>query len=281
MAFGLRTGDLRRVRNYKEAVETEANIVPIRGTSTKPLSTKRNKQAVTIRREGDTVIVRMYNTDVLTYMPDGEIIVSTGGYSTQSTASVIESVLMQSVRCYGDRMWINLNAGWFVLTRDTRLRWGEDGCGGYVIQNPVQLTLYQINRKRASAMMKGYKPFMQYAQRMCKLLAQGGEVIVVDEETRMSKQNRQYLVPRQFVEKLSGVVCEPDADRRMELYAELLQILMVVTSTYAFSRGYYTTSNRMQAYVKTYLYKENAREILDAVPAPLGVMVKSKYDRWL
>jgi hypothetical protein len=160
-------------------------------------------------------------------------------------------------------MWINLNAGWFVLTRDTRLRWGEDknGWGGYVIQNPVQLTLYQINRKRASAMMKGYKPFMQYAQRMSKLLAQGGEVIVVDEDTR---QNRQYL-----------------ADRRMELYAELLQILMVVTSTYAFSRGYYTTSNRMQAYVKTYLYKENAREILDAVPAPLGVMVKSKYDSWL
>jgi hypothetical protein len=56
---------------------------------------------------------------------------------------------------------------------------------------------------------------------------------------------------------------------------------MVVTSKYAFGRGYYTTSNRMQAYVKTYLYKENAREILDAVPAPLGVMVKSKYDSWL
>jgi len=280
MAFGLRTGDLRRVRNYKEAVETEANIVPIRGTSTKPLSTKRNKQAVTIRREGDKVIVRMYSTDVLTYMPDGEIIVSTGGYSTQSTASVIESVLMQSVRCYGDRMWINLNAGWFVLTRDTRLRWGEskDGYYSYTIQNPVQITLHQINRKRANAMMKEYKPFMQYAQRMCKLLAQGGEVIVVDEETR---QNRQYLAPRQFVEKLSGVVCEPDADRRMELCAELLQILMVVTSTYAFSRGYYTTSNRMQAYVKTHLYKENAREILDGVSAPLGVMVKSKYDSWL
>jgi len=280
MAFGLRTGDLRRVRNYEEAVETEANIVPIRGTSTKPLSTKRSKQNVTIRREGDKVIVRMYSTDLITYMPDGEIIVSTGGYTTQSTASVIESVLMQSVRCYGDRMWINLNAGWFVLTRDTRLRWGEskDGYYSYTIQNPVQITLHQINRKRASAMMKGYKPFMQYAQRMSKLLAQGGEVIVVDEETR---QNRQYLLPRQFVEKLSGVVCEPDADRRMELYAELLQILMVVTSTYTFSRGYYTTSNRMQAYVKTHLYKENAREILDGVSAPLGVMVKSKYDSWL
>jgi hypothetical protein len=177
-------------------------------------------------------------------------------------------------------MWINLNAGWFVLTRDTRLRWGEskDGYYSYTIQNPVQITLHQINRKRASAMMKGYKPFMQYAQRMSKLLAQDGEVIVVDEDTR---QNRQYLVPRQFVEKLSGVVCEPDADRRMELYAELLQILMVVTSTYAFSRGYYTTSNRMQAYVKTHLYKENAREILDGVSAPLGVMVKSKYASWL
>jgi hypothetical protein len=280
MAFGLKTNDLRRVRNYEEAVETEANIVPIRGTSTKPLSTKRSKQNVTIRREGDKVIVRMYSTDLITYMPDGEIIVSTGGYTTQSTAAVIESVLRQGARCYGDRMWINLNAGWFVLTRDTRLRWGEDkdGWGGYIIQNPVQLTLYQINRKRANAMMKGYKPFMQYAQRMSKLLAQGGEVIVVDENTR---QNRQYLAPRQFVEKLSGVVCEPDADRRMERYAELLQILMVVTSTYAFSRGYYTTSNRMQAYVKTHVYKEHAREILDAVPAPLGVMVKSKYDSWL
>jgi hypothetical protein len=127
-------------------------------------------------------------------------------------------------------------------------------------------------------MMKGYKPFMQYAQRMSKLLAQGGELIVVDENTR---HNQQYLSPRQFVELLSDVVCEPDADRRMERYAELLQIMMVVTSTYAFSHGYYTTSNRMQAYVKTHVYKENAREILDAVPAPLGVMVKSKYDSWL
>lgn len=95
MSFSHNVSGLRRVQDYAKAVEIEAEIVPIRGRSPecKPLDEKRNKQCVIIRREGEDVVIKAYDTDVLTYKPDGEIVVNTGGYSTVGTADIIGRVL--------------------------------------------------------------------------------------------------------------------------------------------------------------------------------------------
>lgn len=44
-----------------------------------------------LERDGDLFHVRYYDTDVLTFRPDGVVIVSHGGFITRSTADTINS----------------------------------------------------------------------------------------------------------------------------------------------------------------------------------------------
>lgn len=72
-------GGIPTLLTYAEAVAHEANVEPIRGRAveTKPLG-QRNKSYVTIRKEGDNIIVAKYGTDMLTYRPDNTIRVHGG-----------------------------------------------------------------------------------------------------------------------------------------------------------------------------------------------------------
>jgi hypothetical protein len=273
MSFSLDASGLRRVQDYAKAVEIEAEIVPIRGKSPecKPLDVKRHKQSVTIRRVGEDVVVKAYNTDLLTYKPDGEIVVDTGGYATVSTADVIGQVLWMSVRAYGDRLWIyQRGGGWYVLGRGTRLDRGE-------VVNPIHVPVRQLNRKKTKVVRDQYRPFMDYARGMCKLLAVNGSIDVQSRRT----------VP--FDDMWGLITCEEDL---LENFAEALQTLMAVTSSHRwiyngtngspvpYTSVYHTTFAAMQRYITKMAYKMHADDVLDTNTLPLGQMGRDKYATW-
>jgi hypothetical protein len=282
MSFSLDASGLRRVQDYAKAVEIEAEIVPIRGKSPecKPLDKKRNKQSVTIRRVGEDVVVKAYYTDLLTYKPDGEIVVDTNGYASVSTADILTQVLGVRVLPYGGRLWIQL-AGWYVLGRGTRLRLFYDrGFGGEVL-NPIHVQVRQLNRKKTKVVRDKFRPFMDYARGMCKLLAVDGSITV--ESARGDYQQDQdlwYLI-----------TCEAEADK-LEDFAEALRSLMSVTckqewvynGTNGVSQPYITTRRTtfaaMQRYMMKMAYKMHASDVLDTNTAPLGQLAKDKYDAW-
>ena len=278
MSFSLDASGLRRVQDYAKAVEIEAEIVPIRGQSPecKPLDVKRHKQSVTIRRVGEDVVIKAYETDVLTYKPDGEIVVDTGGHSTLSTANVIGRVLGMSVRAYGDRLWIQ-TSGWYALGRDTRLK--RSVYIGLQVLNPIHVPVRQLNRKKTKVVRDQYRPFMNYARGMCKLLAVGG-VIPVD------KTRQAYLPPQDMWDLIT---CEEDL---LENFAEALQTLMAVTSTHTwvyngtngvslpYTSVYHTTFAAMQRYITKMAYKMHASDVLDTNTLPLGQLGRDKYDTW-
>ena len=276
MSFSLDASGLRRVQDYAKAVEIEAEIVPIRGKSPecKPLDRKRHKQSVTIRRVGEDVVVKAYSTDVLTYKPDGEIVVDTGGFSTMSTADVIGRVLGMSVRAYGDRLWIYQRVGgWYVLGRGTRLVRGE-------VVNPIHVPVRQLNRKKTKVVRDQYRPFMDYARGMCKLLAVDGS-IAVDPDAR-----RGSLKPQDMWDLIT---CEEDL---LENFAEALQALMAATSSHRwiyngtngspvpYTSVYRTTFAAMQRYITKMAYKMHASDVLDTNTLPLGQMGRDKYAGW-
>jgi hypothetical protein len=281
MSFSLDVSGLRRVQDYAKAVEIEAGIVPIRGKSPecKPLDRKRHKQSVTIRRVREDVVVKAYSTDVLTYKPDGEIVVDTGGYSSVSTADVIGGVLGMSVRSYGDRLWIQLVGGWYALGRGTRLK-HIDGIGRQVV-NPTHVQVRQLNRKKTKVVRDQYRPFMAYARGMCKLLAVDGSITV--ESARGDYQRDQdlwYLI-----------TCGAEADR-LEDFAEALRSLMSVTCKQEWVYNGYngvsqpyvsarrTTFAAMQRYMMKMAYKLHAADVLDTNALPLGQMGRDKYAAW-
>lgn len=277
MGFSLDASGLRRVEDYAKAVEVEAEIVPIRGKSPecKLLDRKRHKQSVTIRRVGEDVVIKAYETDVLTYKPDGEIVVDTGGHSTLSTANVIGRVLGVRVHLYGGRLWIQLAGGWYVLGRDTRLK--HIDYIGRQVMNPIHVPVRQLNRKKTKVVREKYRPFMDYARGMCKLLAVNGSIDVQSPRTVL------------FEDIWDLITCEEDL---LENFAEALQTLMAVTSTHTwvyngtngvslpYDSVYHTTFATMQRFLTKMAYKMHASDVLDTNTLPLGQLGRDKYDTW-
>jgi len=278
MSFSLDASGLRRVQDYAKAVEIEAEIVPIRGKSPecKPLDKKRNKQSVTIRREGEDVVVKAYYTDLLTYKPDGEIVVDTNGYASASTADILTQVLGVRVLPYGGRLWIQL-AGWYVLGRGTRLRLFYDrGFGGEVL-NPIHVQVRQLNRKKTKVVRDKFRPFMDYARGMCKLLAVNGSIDVQSPRTV------------HFEDIWDLITCEGDL---LENFAHALDELMSMTCKHGwiyngtngislpYTSVYHTTFAAMQRHMMKMAYKMHASDVLDTNTAPLGQLAKDKYDAW-
>jgi hypothetical protein len=282
MSFSLDASGLRQIQNYAAAVSIEAGIVPIRGKSPecKPLDMKRHKQSVTIRRVGEDVVVKVYHTDVLTYKPDGEIVVDTNGYSSISTADVLARVLGMGVRSYGDRLWIQQVGGWYVLGRGTRLK-HIDHIGRQVM-NPIHVQVRQLNRKKTKVVRDQYRSFMAYARGMCKLLA------AVDGSITVESARGDYLRDQDLWHLIT---CGVEADR-LEDYAEALHSLMSVTckqewvynGTNGVSMPYVsarrTTFAAMQRYMMKMAYKLHAADVLDTNALPLGQMGRDKYAAW-
>ena len=279
MGYSLDASGLRRVEDYAKAVEIEAEIVPIRGKSPecKPLDTKRHKQSVTIRRVGEDVVIKAYETDVLTYKPDGEIVVDTGGYSTMSTADVIGRVLGVRSRPYGGRLWIQLVGGWYAMGRGTRLVRGKENPTYVYPLNPIHVPVRQLNRKKTKVVRDKFRPFMDYARGMCKLLAVNGSIDVQSPRTV------------HFEDIWDLITCEEDL---LENFAHALQDLMSITCNHGwiyngtngvslpYDSVYHTTFATMQRFLTKRAYKMHASDVLDTNTLPLGQLGRDKYDTW-
>jgi len=180
--------ELPTLCNWKDAAVTERNIKPIRGRSPecKPLG-KRQNTHVTIRKLNDeSIVCRLYNTDVVTYHKDGRIDILLDGWASQTTMAFIEEVL-------GVRVCIQHNHAWVSATRESRddLPMGCTQVGMYALhthevntfrrnqsgdlefQNPMQITTHKINRAGANTVRKAYKPFKDYMVRIMRLRDDG------------------------------------------------------------------------------------------------------------
>jgi hypothetical protein len=187
--------DLPCLRNWHIAEQHEQSIKPIRGRSLecKPIGNRRH-QHLTIRRGSDeTIICRMYRTDVLTYHKSGWITVNLGGWVTQTTLAFISSVLGLHVVQRHGRPWIYARA---VVNGggDTGGDMGGKTVEGYhplhvsgsnllmpyepnptmlVLQNPAPNKTHRINRAGANNVRKQYKAFKDYIMRTMRIRDEG------------------------------------------------------------------------------------------------------------
>jgi hypothetical protein len=188
------TYGLPHALTYNEAVHLEAEIKPIRGRSTpvKPLSRNRRKDYISIRKEGDNIVIQMYRTDILTLQPDGKMVVQK--YTSLSTHAVLTQLLGRNVSSYkGEtviRCWFypeytpergtvveKVISGTLPMDELTVLQRID---GDLVNLNPMFPTKVRTNRKVANRIRKPYKPFIQWLKGYYKL--RGPEDIVTDAE---------------------------------------------------------------------------------------------------
>ena len=164
MAYGsLNTSDARRIVTYADAVEHEAGVVPIRGSTLKPYG-KRTRKILTIHREGEDVVVKLYSTNIVRYKPDDTIIVDFGGWDSQTTVKFVEAILALSISRREGGLWLlqkgvyhKVDANNQMVFKGERSRYSPQ----YIPEKPV--VRYELDKKAFNKVKKDhYGNFIDY-----------------------------------------------------------------------------------------------------------------------
>jgi hypothetical protein len=88
-----RGNTLPRIESYDEAKHVYENTKPIRGNPAfRPLDRRSIYAKGSIKQVGDNYVLQLYSTDIVTYYPNGDVLLNTGNYSTVSTADAVGQV---------------------------------------------------------------------------------------------------------------------------------------------------------------------------------------------
>jgi hypothetical protein len=159
--------------NWMDAKAHHDSIVPMRTDGVRPIGNRRKKEA-NIREVGDTIICRLYKTDVVTYHKDGRIEVRLDGWVSQSTAAFINAAL-EPTSLRHNQMWITATTGetytggWLALDPNEVNTFVRTGSGDLKFLNPTVTKVHTVNRARTNNVRRQYKPFLDYIKNVVKL----------------------------------------------------------------------------------------------------------------
>jgi hypothetical protein len=176
MTFGYsRNSGINWFRNYDDALHKYNSTTDIRGRTEepmRPLGRRDSTDTYSIRKTGEGAIECVfYRTPVVTFKPDGDIILRDYGYATISTSAFIEEVLGIRAQLFDRSICIGIGGDTIRLPRggEDTLTLRRSASGELYAVNPVQDTVHNLNRKESNKVRKQYADFMQYATGMIKL----------------------------------------------------------------------------------------------------------------
>ena len=170
--------DLPSLRTYEEAVAHYESIVPIRGNAdnVRPIcatTNGRRKKHMAIRKYVDgSVACRLYDTDVVTFEPDGDVIFRNGGWATATSHGFANGILREGVIYFGtrqNRTEITVGGNAHIMDGNDFFRLSKDNEGRYVAVNPPAQYEYYARRKVLTAKRKPVLAFQKHCLAMAKL----------------------------------------------------------------------------------------------------------------
>ena len=176
-----------RLKTYEEALAHEASVKPIRGKTIKPLHRRRDTH-LTIRRqtgfnfEGEEVVIKMYNTDIVKYRPNGDIYVDIDGWVSMTTCQVLTDVLGADFHKYNNRMWVRCDIPESYTPHALPVDAHAPNIFRVNMSNSLEFQNYKypvvhiMNRQAANIVRKQYKSFRQYLTNNFKLRSEDGGV---------------------------------------------------------------------------------------------------------
>lgn len=159
------------MNSYEAYKNLYDKVKPIRGRSVevRPIGNRRRDWEQIMRRvlpNGSfSYVARLYATDVVEYLPDGSIILRSGGWSTPSTAEFIHE--HSPFMCWKQhkKLWIRVRnedgVKAYPVGDELRMKWHE---GGYVPAEPIVIHKRVVDRDKAKIARKRCAPFLQWAK---------------------------------------------------------------------------------------------------------------------
>lgn len=165
--------DIPCIRDYEQALKRWEGTTPIRGRAvdTRPLS-RRNKTHMLIEKTTydalDAVACRLYNTNVVTFVCDGRVIIDNtwpSSSTNQFASRILPNAWMQQ---RGGRVWLKTLSGAWLVGGELELK--KDEHGRLTPTTPHEHYIHKLDRKKWAEVSAVFKPFMKHTLSVAKLI---------------------------------------------------------------------------------------------------------------
>lgn len=206
---------------------------PIRGRSVdvRPIGERRRDWEQITRKPlvgGEySYAARLYSTDVVEYLPNGNIILRTGGWETPSTAEFIHEHSPFTALKQNRKVWVRVGGMMYPVGAELELRYDED-TGGYAPVNNVLIQKKVVDRAKAKDARAPVMPFLDWAKTF--LAMSDGWVMhetrkavvsfVGVDTTRGFNYDKELIGPSRFVYER---ICNATPDEYLKILCTLLR----------------------------------------------------------
>ena len=161
-----------RVTTYPEAKKIHDNTVPIRGRDPeiRPLGNRRDADSYWVRMNGDDVEFVLYKSPVITYKPDGSVVLTPDTYSTVSTHQFFARVLGVGANAVRQNTVITIGDKRYTVKGKDTLTLKLDASGNWhCVEGAKAQFAWHLDRREATNVRNRYKEFITYFRGMVSL----------------------------------------------------------------------------------------------------------------
>jgi hypothetical protein len=162
-----------RVQTYALAKNLHDSIVPIRGRDPeiRPLGNRRDADSYWVKMDGDDVVFMLYKSPVITYKPDGGVVLTPDQYSTVSTHQFFNRVLGVGANASRNTSVITLGDKRFTVRGKDKLTLKLDSKSGnwYCVEGAKTQFAWHLDRREATNVRSRFKEFRTYFKGMVNL----------------------------------------------------------------------------------------------------------------
>jgi hypothetical protein len=285
MSFGYsRNSGINWFRNYDDALHKYNSTTDIRGRTEepmRPLGRRDSTDTYSIRKTAEGAIECVfYTTPVVTFKPDGDVILRDYGYATISTSAFIDEVLGIRAQLFDRSICIGIGGKLTRLPRggDDTLTLRRDASGELYAVNPVQDMVHSPDRKESNKVRKQYADFMQYAVGMIKLK----EGLFTAEELQNNKGIRVLDSEwnKEFgagVEAFFALLHDKTSGIYESRYIALLSLAHSFGQYSYNSESVRLTLPRLKKAMNALLFGYYRDQVLVATPVPVGEVKRDRY----
>jgi hypothetical protein len=286
-----RNSGVRRIDSYADALTRFNDTTPIRGRTDPskpqvPLGNRNKIDHYSIRKCPFTQDIEcvLYRTPVVTFRPNGEVVIKSDGWGTISTAYFIGEVLGMSAYIYDHNLCVGfVNADHtysnYRIPNKGELVFKKEGRWQYVSGAPETYT-HKVNRKVINKLRKQYADFKKYAIAMIKLkegvFSREEYALAFNDEFPTCINNAGWRY--QDMAKMSFSVLADMTNQTDDKFQHYYRALLIFARSYGTS--YYNPCTSVKAFeygFNQFTLGVHRDEALTAEPVPLGKVQKDAY----
>ena len=154
-----------RVQTYALAKNLHDSTKPIRGRDPeiRPLGNRRDADSYWVKMDGDDVVFMLYKSPVITYKPDGGVVLTPDTYSTVSTHQFFIRVLGVGAQASRNTSVITLGDKRFTIRGKDKLTLRLDKSGNWqCVEGAKTQYAWHLDRREATNVRLRYKEFITY-----------------------------------------------------------------------------------------------------------------------